>query len=197
MKKGFALIIAVIFVVLIATLGALSLSLSSSSVKQTSSVFLKEQAELLALSATQHAVLALQAHDFNASNPNATCLESIDSIFPEEKQPIFNINVSIRYIGNNLPKKCNKNVILHNGEQEFNNKFEDKIYINDNSASNRKDTQDNYIIAIIDAVVTSEKSVSPEPVRFHKRTVQSLNFLTTNQREEKVNKNTAIIGNQP
>mgnify|MGYP000853546748 FL=1 len=57
MKKGFSLITAIIFMVLIATLSLFSLNISSLTAKQTTDVFLREQAELLAQSATELAIL--------------------------------------------------------------------------------------------------------------------------------------------
>ena len=65
MKKGFSLIMAIFFVILIATLGMMSMSLSSKMVKQSSDIYLKEQAELYAMSATSLAVLAMQGTDYN------------------------------------------------------------------------------------------------------------------------------------
>lgn len=168
MKKGFALITAVIFVVLIATLGALSLSLSSSSVKHSNNVFLREQAELLAISATEHAVLAMQAHDYTKS-----CINTIESKFPDDKNPMFTANITIQYIGNNLPTNCN---ILYNGGLGT----PKSRYINDTRGEDT--TKASYKVAIIDVIVTSNENLTTEPIRFHKKTTQSLNFLTLNER---------------
>lgn len=168
MKKGFALITAVIFVVLIATLGALSLSLSSSSVKHSSNVFLREQAELLAISATEHAVLAMQAHDYTTS-----CINTIESKFPDDKNSMFTANITINYIGNNLPKDCN--ILYSGGDETLKSK-----YINDTNTKNT--TKASYKVAIIDVIVTSDENLTSEPIRFHKKTTQSLNFLTLEER---------------
>ena len=57
MRKGFSLITAIIFIVLIATLSMFSLNISSLTAKQTTDVFLREQAELLAQGATEMDIL--------------------------------------------------------------------------------------------------------------------------------------------
>ena len=59
MRKGFSLITAIIFIVLVATIAALALSFSTFSTKQTSDLFLREQAELLVQSGTEYALLAI------------------------------------------------------------------------------------------------------------------------------------------
>ena len=103
MKKGFSLITAIIFLVLIATISAISLSLSTQSVKQTSDIYLKAQAQLLLRSGTEFAMLALSGHNYSTN-----CLENIDMTYNNQ----FDINVSIYYIGSGLP--CNSSHILDN-----------------------------------------------------------------------------------
>ncbi len=93
MRKGFSLLTAIIFLVLIATISALSISLSTQAVKQTTDIYLKNQAELLVRSGTEYAVLAMSGHDYNAG-----CLERINSTYNN----MFDINISIMYIGSGL-----------------------------------------------------------------------------------------------
>lgn len=173
MKRSFVLLVAIFFVILISTLGALSLALAASSVKNTSGAYLREQAELLAISATEHAVLALQAHDFNGTNP---CLESINSQFPNENEAMFDINVTIAYIANDLD--CNK-ISIYNGNKIKN------VRINIEKEEKDKNSttilqRDRYKMAIIDTIVTSTPDVISEPIRFHRRTTQPLNYTTKN-----------------
>ena len=97
MRKGFSLITAIIFLVLIATISALSIALSTQSVKQTSDIYLKSQAELLLRSGTEYALLAMSGHNYNNS-----CLNSINMTYNNQ----FDINVSIMYIGKGLPAGC-------------------------------------------------------------------------------------------
>ena len=93
MRKGFSLITAIVFLVLIATISALSISLSTQSVKQTGDVLLKSQAELLLRSGTEYAMLAMSGHDYSGG-----CLESLNMTH----NGIFDINVSIMYIGDGI-----------------------------------------------------------------------------------------------
>ncbi len=96
MRKGFSLITAIIFLVLIATLSALSIALSTQSVKQTGDVLLKSQAELLLRSGTEYALLAMSGYDYSSS-----CLENLNMTH----NGMFDINVSIMYIGKGIT--CN------------------------------------------------------------------------------------------
>ncbi len=89
MRKGFSLITAIIFLVLIATISALSIVLSTQSVRQTSDLYLKSQAELLLQSGTEYALLAI-------SGAQNGCLKYVNMTYNNQ----FDINVTIMYIGN-------------------------------------------------------------------------------------------------
>ena len=105
MKRGFTLITAIIFIVLIATIAALSLSFSTFSTKQTSDLYLREQAELLLQSGTEFALLAISGHDIVANN---NCINTITAQYPQAgANALFDITVSLSYIGNGLPDGCN------------------------------------------------------------------------------------------
>lgn len=142
MRKAFSLITAIIILVFMATLLVLMLSLSTQSAKQTGDVYIKEQAELLARSATEYALLAISGHKTDTTNG---CVEKIDLRYPANA-PSFDINVSIYYIGKNLP--CTSSKIL------------------DNNIS----TSDSNATVIIDTFVTNLQS--DEPIRYHRRTIQ-------------------------
>ena len=105
MRKGFSLITAIIIMILLATLLTLSISLSSQSVKQTTDIFLKAQAELLARSATEYALLAISGHDRDGSG---NCLEDLTIGYNNT----HTATISIMYIGNTLP--CSSGRILDN-----------------------------------------------------------------------------------
>lgn len=142
MKKGFSLITAIIFIVLIATIGALSLTLSNVSAKQTGDLYLKSQAELLAKSATEFALLSIIAH-----NRTTDCVNQINATFPTAANPLFNINVTIQYLGSGLPAAPACNIL----------------------SNTVTDPQSNPTV-LIDTTVTSVGAT--EPIRFHKRTLQ-------------------------
>lgn len=146
MRQGFSLITAIVFLILVATISALTLSFSAQSVKQTSDVFLKSQAELLAKSATEYALLAISGHEINATNG---CLENISMRYPlNDGNYTHEANLSIMYIGNNLP--CNASAIL----------------------SDSLDTNDSNLTVIIDTIVSTNPAISTEPIRLHRRTIQ-------------------------
>lgn len=68
MRPAFSMILAIIFIVVIATLGMLSLQLSAQSAKQTEHVFLREQADLFAMNAAELAVLTMQQNPYVGTN---------------------------------------------------------------------------------------------------------------------------------
>ena len=68
MRPAFSMILAIIFIVVIATLGMLSLQLSVQSAKQTEHVFLREQADLFAMNAAELAVLTMQQNPYVGTN---------------------------------------------------------------------------------------------------------------------------------
>ena len=148
MRKGFSMITAIIFMVLVATLGALALSLSTTTVKQTSDLYLREQAELLVQSATEYALLAISGHEINSVNG---CLNIINATYNN----IFDINISLYYLGNNLPNGCRG--------------FDGIIGTPPNI-----DTNDSNVTIMIDTVVSVpvDKNVSTEPISLHRRTIQ-------------------------
>jgi hypothetical protein len=105
MRKGIGLIMAIAFIVLVATIGALALSFSTQTSRQTSDVYLRAQAELLARSATEYALLAISAHNISASS---NCINGINI----KHNDFFNVTIQMQYIGESLPSGC---TILANG----------------------------------------------------------------------------------
>ncbi len=148
MRRAFSLMTAIIFLVIIATFGALSLSLSNQGAKQVGDIYLNAQAELLAQSATEFAVLSVTAHDINATN---NCINHIDISYPDSgDKALFNIDVEIYYLGKDLPPDCNTS----------------------SPGSNYVETKDSNLSIIVDTYVTSVKGIGTEPIRFHRRTIQ-------------------------
>lgn len=94
MKKGFSLILAIIFILLVASIGALSMAISSSSAKTSINLFIHEQAKLLADGAAEYAIMKVQQNDF--AN---TCVDKIEINYPDKQNPTFKANISITYIG--------------------------------------------------------------------------------------------------
>jgi hypothetical protein len=144
MRKGFGLIMAIAFIVLVATIGALALSFSTQTSRQTSDVYLRAQAELLARSATEYALLAISAHNISGNN---NCINNIDI---EHNSGLFTVNMTISYIGKDLPSPPNCRVLTD----------ADSIATADSNAT-----------VLIDTIVQSTLT-DREPVRIHRRTLQ-------------------------
>jgi hypothetical protein len=131
------------FIVLVATIGALALSYTTQVGKQTSDIYLRTQAELLALSATEYAMLAISAHDIDAAG---TCINRIDATHNN----MFDINITLRYFGNDLPALHADCAVL------------------DNTIA----TPDSNVTVMVDTVVTTRDNVGTERIRIHRRTLQ-------------------------
>lgn len=147
MRKGFTLITAIIFIVLVSTIAALALSFSTFSVKQTNDLYLREQAELLVQSGTEFALLAISGHTINTTNG---CINSINAQYPQtDTAAMFDINITVNYLGSGIPVSCNR-------------------------LSNSVATTDSNLTVIIDTIVetTADNNISTEPIRLHRRTIQ-------------------------
>lgn len=96
MKKAFSMILAIIFIVAVASIGALSISLSNTGAKTSVNLFFKEQAKLLAQGASEYAILKVQQNDFAT-----TCKDEIEVRYPNFDNPTFVATVKLTYIGAN------------------------------------------------------------------------------------------------
>ena len=104
MRKGFGLITAIIILVVVSVLMTLMISLSATSVKQTSDLYFKEQAELLARSAVEYGLLAISGHENNVS-----CIENVNITYLDT----YEANLTMYYIYKGAPVACN-NVLESN-----------------------------------------------------------------------------------
>ena len=169
-KRGFALIAAIFFIIIIATIAVTTLSTASMTARDTVSTHTREQAVLLAQSATEFAVMAMQSHIYNGENANIqqvnadgslafapdgvtpimqnivgnNCLETINMTYPG-----YNITTNIYYIDSNLgcsaANDISGGVALAGGRTSH--------------------------IALIDVTVVSNLGDLP-PVRYNRRTLQ-------------------------
>ena len=142
MRPAFTLLSAIFLMVLIAVLMALSFSLSSQTTKQTGDLYLQEQGQLLAKSATELALLAISGHENNIS-----CVEQINLQYPQGS-PLYDINMTLYYLGNALP--CNANHLV----------------------TNNIVTAESNGTVMIDTFVSYTNPENNETVRFHRRTIQ-------------------------
>ena len=96
MKKAFSLLSVIVFLLILSVLLGVSFSLMQNSTQKTDEHYLYSQAQLLAMSATEYAIMAIQGQ--NLTN----CLKKIDMSY----QNIYDINISLYYFGNGLPANC-------------------------------------------------------------------------------------------
>jgi len=146
-REGFTLLLAIVVMGLIGTLMGLMLSFTTITAKQTADYYLKEQAELIARSATEYALLKISGNDFSTGE----CVNDINNELKSYKG--FDIDLMIYYFGNNLPvwdgiKGC-KNILANN------------IYTNESNGT-----------VLIDVIVSITDPTTLEKIRFHKRTIQ-------------------------
>ena len=143
MRRGFGLITAIVIMITVATLMTLMIGLSSTSVKVTLDLYLKEQAELLSRSATEYALLAISGHENNVS-----CIENINIAYPQTN-PTHEANVTIWYLGSGLPS-C-KNVLSNSIDTN----------------------ESNLTVIIDTVVSVNQVNTGiTEPIRVHRRTIQ-------------------------
>lgn len=146
-RSGFAMILAIFVVVLVALGGVLLLGNAAVGVKSTGDNYLRAQAQLLAESATEFAVMRAQGFDISGGN----CLENLDITVngSDGTTPMFDANVSLSYsFRGAAPVNCSAEHTL--------------------APATGKDT-----MILMDVTVT-DRNLSTEPIRAHKRTWQKL-----------------------
>jgi len=136
LRSGIAMIMAIAAIVIIATIMALSLALTSQTTKKTTDLYLYEQAILLSKSATEYALLRIsQVVPCNPNNLNFV-------------QGIYDINISILYVYSTACGTNNYFTIT---------------------------TPESSGIVLMDVTVgVNNATVTSEPIRYFKRTIQKL-----------------------
>jgi len=81
MRSGMAMIMAIAFLVIVSTLLALMLNLTAQTSSRTNHIYFSEQAQLLAKSATEFAMLSISGHDRQVGVND--CIQTIVSQYPD------------------------------------------------------------------------------------------------------------------
>jgi len=102
LKKSFAMLFAIAFLVVLGTLGMLMMHFSAISLKQSADEYLGVEEKLKAKSATEYAVMALESRNFK----NDGCINKIDI-----NGTIFDVNMTFHYFLSKCPSDCNCSVI--------------------------------------------------------------------------------------
>ncbi|MDH4944561.1 hypothetical protein [Sulfurimonas sp. C5] len=145
LRNGMAMIMAIFVIVIISTILALSLRLSSQGVQRTTDLYLYEQATILSRSATEYAMSVL-------SKVNPCSLNSIPSF---RYNNTYDINISTNYIPFN-GSDCDTNATAIGA-----------VFANTT-------TEESDGTVIIDVTVTGNPAGTTEPIKYFRRTIQKL-----------------------
>lgn len=144
-RPAFAMIMAIFVVSLVAMGGALLLNKSSIGSKSISDSYLRAQAELLAESATEFAVMRAQGDTMVAGS----CLNQLNiTVNDASNSPMFDVNVSLSYSFSGATPNANCTLVRDNTGTEEN-------------------------MVLVDTTVT-DHNLSSDGVRVHKRSWQKL-----------------------
>jgi hypothetical protein len=146
-RSGFAMIMAIMLLIVISTIMAVSISMSTTTTARTTNEYLHEQAMLLTSSATEYAVLAISGHNRTTNN---NCINAINAVYPNVNNPMFDINITMQYVGLNAGGGCDQ-------------------YIASISTPETNGT------VLMDVTVTSSNELNlTEAIRYERRTLQKL-----------------------
>lgn len=144
-RNGIAMIMAISVIVIVATILSLSLRLTSTTTKKTSDLYLYEQAAILSYSAAEYAVLRM-------SQAQPCSLDQLNFTY----NGIYDVNTTMRYIslaGSSCETNANANGTNY-GTITY-------------PASNGT--------VILDITVSvNDTTVTSEPIRYFRRTIQKL-----------------------
>lgn len=144
-RSAFAMILAIFIVVLVALGGVMLLNNASTGAKSIGDNYLRAQAELLAVSATEFAVMRAQGFD---TNSNANCLDQLNiAVNDAAGAPAYDVSVSFAYSFRGAPNPSCSDILAQD---------------------TGKDT-----MMLIDVSV-KDHNLSTEPIRVHKRSWQKL-----------------------
>jgi type II secretory pathway pseudopilin PulG len=166
-KKAFSMITAIFVIVVMATVSALIMNITSKTIKATTQQYQKEQAQLLARSYTELAILYGIHNDRSTGN----CLETISDHFGTKNtngEYPYDIKLNITYIGNStLLNGCNQNI------QEDGSIGNLATWDDDESVNGRIN---NTVSLLIDTYITYKDFDDPSnrDISFHRRTIQKL-----------------------
>jgi len=167
-KKAFSMITAIFVMVIMATVSSLIMNITGKTVKATTQQYQKEQAQLLARSYTELAILYVIHYD-RATNGN--CLQSITDHFGVAGNSGYDIQMEIKYLGNDtILANCNNNI---ENDGTFNLTNTNATWIDNPIAYGG---MNNTISLIIDTYVTYKDfdDSSNRNFTFYRRTLQKL-----------------------
>lgn len=147
-RRGIAMIMAIFFILLIGGIMAVVFKLTAVTTQRTGKVYLYEQAVALSRSATEYAMLAVSGHNHVTLG---NCINRIDAQYPSTANPMFDINITLRYIGFGA---------LTTGDGCL-----DYIATTNTVESNG---------SILMDVVVTDHNLTGEPIRYYRRSLQKM-----------------------
>ena len=139
-KNGFAMIMAITVIVIIATIMALSVALTSQTTKRTTDIYLYEQASLYAKAASEIALLDIAKNG---------CQNTSNILFGNAGEIQYDANITIQYIYTAPVAGCTQYATITTPEQ-------------------------NGSVIMDIAVTLHDPSITSEPIRYFRRTIQKL-----------------------
>ena len=104
-REAFSMIVAIALIIIMATLTVLITNVSGKLGKETTAIFQKEQAKLLAKSYTEYAIMAVSAND----RVNNDCIDTINGTIGTPATGFgYTVETVISYIGNGDVGTCTK-----------------------------------------------------------------------------------------
>ena len=143
-RNGIAMIAAITVLVIISTIMALSLSLTTQTTKRTTDLYLYEQSVLLSQSAAEYALLKI-------SQETPCSIPSVDFRY----NSTFDVNITMQYIFTN-PSTCKTNSDVDSSG------FATVTYANSNGS------------VLMDITITANPTGTTEPIRYFRRSIQKL-----------------------
>ena len=173
-KKAFSMITAIFVIVIMATVSALIMNITGKTIKATTQQYQKEQAQLLARSYTELAILYVIHYDRRAVPVgNGNCLETITDHFGEAGDNGYDIRINIKYLGNDTQLNGCTKTILANGTIGTASILAKRASWVDAPINGNIN---NTISLVIDTYITYKDFDDPSnrDISFHRRTLQKL-----------------------
>lgn len=169
-KKAFSMITAIFVMVIMATVTALIMNLTGKTIKATTQQYQKEQAQLLARSYTELAILYAMHYDRSGGD----CLETINDHFGQVGDNGYDINITINYLGNEtLLNGCDNTILADGTINTASNISNTATWLDNDTAMGGIN---NTISLVIDTYITYRDFDDPsnKDTTFHRRTLQKL-----------------------
>ncbi len=169
-KKAFSMITAIFVIIIMATVTSLVMNVTGKTVKATTQQYQKEQAQLLARSYTELAILYAIHYD-RTTTPN--CLEKIIDHFGDATNG-YDITINIKYLGNDtLLNGCAKTILTNGTVGTASDASNTATWVDNATLFNGIN---NTISLVIDTYITYKDFDDPQhrDITFHRRTLQKL-----------------------